>query len=191
MMIFDKKELKDRHFYLFDNIEAYTIKDIIEVIHNVNIYDDKKEHHKKKNFNKYTRKPIKLFINSFGGGIYSGLGLYSVIKSSKTPVHTYLIGAGMSAAFIIYLAGKKRFAYPYSYFMLHQLSSIATGKLKDIEDEAFHFNIIQSKLDEIILKETLITKDQLCKNKELRKDWYIDIQEAKKLKIVHKEIKNV
>lgn len=65
------------------------------------------------------KKPIILLINSFGGDSYAGLGMVSIIKKTKNPVYTCVMGTAMSAASIILAAGKRRFAIPGSRVMIH------------------------------------------------------------------------
>jgi ATP-dependent Clp protease, protease subunit len=75
-------------------------------------------------------KPIHIYINSYGGDIYSGLGLYSFIRSVQdTEIYTYNIGYTASAATIIFLAGDKRYAYRETSFMFHTVNAYTEGKL--------------------------------------------------------------
>ena len=71
-----------RNILLSDNIAADTVKGIIETIMHINHDDDLKE----ADYKDWERKPIKLYINSFGGSCYDGLALIDIIKQSKTPV---------------------------------------------------------------------------------------------------------
>ena len=80
--------------------------------------DDKDE----KNIKDFKRKPIRLYVQSYGGDIYSMWALIDIILSSKTPVYTYCTGYAMSAGFKIFLAGEKRFISKHAVLMYHQLS---------------------------------------------------------------------
>ena len=66
------------------------------------------------------RKPIMLYINSPGGEVTEGFPLIAAIETSKTPVYTVNIGKWDSMAFYIGIAGHKRFALPYTQFLLHE-----------------------------------------------------------------------
>ena len=56
------------------------------------------------------RKPIKIYINSPGGGVSSGMALIDIIKLSKTPVYAYVIGYACSMGGVILVACHKRYA---------------------------------------------------------------------------------
>jgi len=62
--------------------------------------------------------PIKLFINSNGGSIFSGLSIVDAILSSVTPVHTYIDGNASSAATLVSIVGKKRFMFDNSFMLI-------------------------------------------------------------------------
>lgn len=87
-------ERHKRDLLLSDRISQGTVKDIIKDIFEINFDDDEKE----EIYKDWERKPIQLFINSYGGSVYDGLALIDVIKRSKTPVHTVCIGSCMSMA---------------------------------------------------------------------------------------------
>ena len=66
------------------------------------------------------RVPIKLYINSTGGDVYSGYGLISAITSSLTPIYTINQGTCASMAFLIFIAGNKRYSMKNSMFLMHE-----------------------------------------------------------------------
>lgn len=80
------------------------------------------------------RQPIKLFINSPGGSVSEGFPLVSVIELSKTPVYTINIGTWCSMAFWIGITGHKRFALPYTEFLLHEGSLFTGGSSGSVQD---------------------------------------------------------
>ena len=67
----------------------------------------------------HSKEPIKLFISSAGGDDYAMWELIDLIGFINSPVDTYAIGLCASAAAALYLAGRKRYAFPHSYFMIH------------------------------------------------------------------------
>ena len=67
--------------------------------------------------------PVKLYINSGGGGVTSGLSIMDTILRCKVPVHTYVDGFCASAATFLSVVGEKRFMSRNSYMLIHQLSS--------------------------------------------------------------------
>ena len=70
------------------------------------LQEDNEKDQKQKN---YKREPIKLYINSNGGAIDDMWSLIDIMLNSKTPIYTYCTGYAMSAGFLIFLAGSKRF----------------------------------------------------------------------------------
>lgn len=137
----------------------------------------------------YNPKPIKMYIDSFGGSVYQCMGLIGVISKSQVPVHTIVTGAAMSAAFIIAISGHKRFCYNTSTYMYHQISSWNWGKLKDIEEDLEESKRLQVALEEHTLKCTKITKETLDKNYKGKKDWYMTAKQALKFGVVDEVIK--
>ncbi|MGG0308433.1 ATP-dependent Clp protease proteolytic subunit [Priestia megaterium] len=131
------------------------------------------------------RKPIRIFVNSYGGVVYDGFGIGSAIQRSKTPVHTICDGYVMSMGFFIFAAGHKRFAGRFSNFMYHEVSTISIGKNTEIEEVTKENRRIQKMYDEFILEQTDIKKTTLDKVKKAKKDWFFGVDEAVKLGLVH------
>lgn len=117
-------ERHKRDLLLSDRISQGTVKDIIKDIFEINFDDDEKE----EIYKDWERKPIQLFINSYGGSVYDGLALIDVIKRSKTPVHTVCIGSCMSMALWVWLSGAKRFVGKSATLMFHDVSLFAYDK---------------------------------------------------------------
>lgn len=95
------------------------------------------------------RVPIRLYINSPGGNICEGFSIVSAIELSKTPVYTINIGMWASMAFLIGIAGHKRFSLPHMLFLMHDgtnfswdSSNKAQDKMKF--DERFQKEVIKS-----------------------------------------------
>ncbi len=107
----------DRLFYIYGDINARNCADIAYDISQLNYEDDEKEE-KEKN---YKRDPIRIYFNSFGGSVYDMWLLVDTILASKTPVYTYCTGYAMSAAFMIFIAGHKRYMSPHATLMYHQI----------------------------------------------------------------------
>ncbi len=107
----------DRLFYIYGDINARNCADIAYDISQLNYEDDEKEE-KEKNFK---RDPIRIYFNSFGGSVYDMWLLVDTILASKTPVYTYCTGYAMSAAFMIFIAGHKRYMSLHATLMYHQI----------------------------------------------------------------------
>jgi ATP-dependent Clp protease protease subunit len=80
-------------------------------------------------------KPIDVYISSYGGEVYAGLGLYDILMKSKCRIRTHAVGKIMSMAFLIYLSGGERYSTEFSTFMNHSISSMAWGKLYELKAE--------------------------------------------------------
>lgn len=104
------------------------------------------------------KKPITIFINSPGGEIYSGWGIYDMIKFIEAPVRTIICGLAASMGSIISLAANKeqRYATINSKIMIHQplLSGILGGPIADIEIEAAEMIKVKQKIINIYVEAT-------------------------------------
>lgn len=145
------------------------------------ILDDNQKDKEQKNFK---RKPISLYINSYGGEVYGTWSLIDIILSSLTPIYTYCTGYAMSAGFLIFLAGEKRYASKHARFLYHQLGCIRKGKYQDLVEDREEMDYMQNEIEEYVLNRTSISKEQLQKNREHKTDWIIHLEEAKKLNII-------
>ena len=81
------------------------------------------------------RTPIKIYINSPGGNSAEGFAVIAAIKTSQTPVYTINIGQWCSMAFLIGIAGEKRFSLPYMQFLLHEGYNGAIGSVGKVQDK--------------------------------------------------------
>lgn len=132
----------------------------------------------------YLPKPIKLYVDSYGGYVYQCFGLLGIMKASKAPIHTIVTGCAMSCGFLISIAGHKRFGYPKSTYLYHQVSGGVIGKAKDMEEDVIETMRLQKMLEDHTLEFTKITAKRLEKVYKGKKDWFIDTDEALKLRII-------
>ena len=133
---------------------------------------------------KYTPAPIKLYIDSYGGAVYQCFGLLGVMDKSKTPIHTIVTGAAMSCGFMILISGHKRFGYPHSTPLYHQVSTGFYGKIKDMEEKLEESKRLQKKIEELTLERTAISKKKLSDILKNKKDWYMSAEEALALGVI-------
>lgn len=122
------------------------------------------------------RKPIMLYINSECGSISDGFGLIDVILQSKTPVYTVNQGVCGSVAFLVFLAGQRRFTMEHSQFS-SGFSIDSTVKTK--ERLEFEANKLDKMTRKYILDRTDISEDLY--EKKCRTEWYFLSDEAKDL----------
>lgn len=174
-----KPQEQYRKILLSDNIKAETVRDIITKIMEINYDDDLKE----ADYKDWERKPIKLFINSFGGSVYDGLALVDIIKQSKTPVHTISIGSSMSMGFWIYLAGHKRYVGENATLMFHDISTWIWDKSESIKQELNEILRLQKIICNEVINTSLVKQETLDDYITRKAEWYIPADEAIKLKL--------
>ena len=97
------------------------------------------------------KKEISFYINSPGGLVTSGLGIYDTIQYIKPPVSTLCIGQACSMGSFLLAAGEKgkRFSLPNSRIMVHQPSAGFQGQVTDIEIHANEVLSLKKRLNEI------------------------------------------
>lgn len=180
---------KDRDLYLAQQVDQASINLLTKEIININESDiEISKISKIYNFT-YTPKPIKIYIDSYGGSVYQCFGLLSIIKDSKTPIHTIVTGCAMSCGFLISITGHKRLCYEKSTFLYHQVSGGTIGTLKEMEDEIIETKRLMKMLEEHTLEHTKMDKDLLEEIYEKKKDYYINPIKALKLGIIDEIIK--
>jgi len=174
----------ERDLFFAKQVEQPTIEELSKKIIEINNDDEKlKKIYDIYGFD-YKPKPIKIYIDSYGGYVYQCFGLLSIMDKSKTPIHTLATGAAMSCGFMILIHGHKRFAYENATPMYHQVSSTAWGKLKDIEEDVEETKRLQAMIEEMTLKKTKITKKRLEKVYKTKRDWFMSSSEALKQGVV-------
>jgi len=121
---------------------------------------------------------IKLYINSPGGSVTSGLAMYDTMQHVKPDVSVTVVGMAASMAAVLTAAGApgKRFALPNARVMIHQGSAGFSGTPSDIEITAREILASRKKLDEILSKHT---GQQLSKvTKDTDRDYWMSAKEA-------------
>lgn len=131
---------------------------------------------------------IKLYINSPGGSVTSGMAIYDTMQFIKPDVSTICIGMAASMASVLLAAGAKgkRFCLPNSEVMIHQVMGGTEGQASDIKIHAERILKMKDKLNDILVKHTGQTKTQI--EKDTDRDHFMDSIEAKKYGLVDKVI---
>ena len=132
----------------------------------------------------YEPKPIKIYIDSYGGAVYQCFGLLGVMEKSQTPVHTIVTGAAMSCGFMILIYGHKRFGYPMSTPLYHQVSTGFFGKVQDMEEKLEETKRLQKKIEDITVDKTQISKKKLAEILKKKVDGYMSAEEALGLGVI-------
>ena len=105
--------------------------------------------------------PIKLYINSPGGSVTSGLAIYDTMNLVKCPIHTYCFGQAASMGAFLLAAGDKRYSLPNSRIMIHQPSTVVAGKASDIEISFNEIQTLKNVLNKILAKKTKKTLKEI------------------------------
>lgn len=121
------------------------------------------------------RIPIKLFIFSPGGDLAVTMNTVSMIRLSKTPVYTYNMSECFSGAFVLLIAGHKRFALPYSRAMCHFGSGVLGGTYGQTDNAMKDYKAQVEVMKQFILDRTTISPKVL--NKKMTDDWYLNLDE--------------
>lgn len=169
----------DRIFYLSEDVSENSMGNIcFELLKFINF--DIEEDKIKKN---YYKKPIKIFINSFGGSVYDCWSLIDIIEHSTTPIYTYVTGKAMSCGFLIFLAGHKRFATEHATLLCHDVSWSMSGKYEIVKNNVDELHRLKKDIEEYILSKTNIPKQDIYYWNERAKDWYIHSEDFERLGI--------
>ena len=167
-----------RTIWLNNEVYPETISPLLQNIVDINAQDDQESLRFQLQGQTYVRKPIKLYLNSYGGSLYDGLALVSLIQQSKTPVHTYTIGKVMSMGFLLSIVATKRYTYPHTTYMYHSLARQTSGKFASLVEGVEEAARLQNKVDVITLENTFIKKEQLENIHAKKLDWYFDAEDA-------------
>jgi len=133
-------------------------------------------------------KDISLYINSPGGIVSAGLGIYDTIQYIKPDVSTICIGqaASMGALLLSGGASGKRFALPHSRIMIHQPLGGAQGQATDIDIQAKEILRLREELTRIMSHHTGKPYDTVHNDTE--RDFFMTSAEAKEYGIIDKVI---
>ena len=134
------------------------------------------------------KKDISLYINSPGGLVTAGLGIYDTMQYIKPEVSTLCIGQAASMGSFLLSAGKKgkRFSLPNSRIMVHQPSAGYQGQATDIEIHANEVMSLKKRLNEIYSKHTGKGVEEI-KN-ALERDNFMTPENAKEFGLIDKVV---
>ncbi|MBI5866120.1 MAG: ATP-dependent Clp protease proteolytic subunit [Planctomycetes bacterium] len=122
--------------------------------------------------NEDPKADVHLYINSPGGSVYSGMGIYDTMQYIPCAVNTYVIGAAASMAAVLFAAGTtgKRFVLPHSRVMIHQPLGGARGPATDIKIEIEEMIRTQNQLYKVLAKHTAKSLEQITTDCD-RNNW--------------------
>lgn len=124
-------------------------------------------------------KDIQIYINSPGGSVYAGLGIYDTMQFINPDVATICTGIAASMAAVLLCAGQdgKRSGLPHSRVMIHQPLGGAQGQASDIEITAREILKLKKELYEIIAKHSNQPYDKVYDDSD--RDYWMKALEAK------------
>ena len=134
------------------------------------------------------KKEISLYINSPGGLVTAGLGIYDTMQYIKPEVSTLCIGQAASMGSFLLAAGSKgkRFSLPNSRIMVHQPSAGFQGQATDIEIHANEVLSLKKRLNEIYSKHTGKSVDEI--KSSLERDNFMTPENAKDFGLIDKVV---
>jgi ATP-dependent Clp protease, protease subunit len=134
------------------------------------------------------KKEIFFYINSPGGLVTAGLGVYDTMQYIKPPVSTLCIGQASSMGSFLLAAGEKgkRFSLPNSRIMVHQPSAGFQGQATDIEIHANEILSLKKRLNEIYAKHAGRSVDEI--KKALERDKFMTPEDAKSFGLIDKVV---
>lgn len=176
------KDRENRTFYVDYEIEEdYLLIELAKTIIQMNIDE--------KDIPKNELKPIKLFIHSYGGDIEQANFFCDLIQASRIPIITIAMGVAMSAGFLIFLSGHKRYAFRHTQMLVHSGSAAFQGTAEQIEEAQKNYKKQIEAMKTYILERTNI--DEKIFNKNRNKDWYLSVDELEKYSVIDGVIKNI
>ncbi|MBW6484215.1 MAG: ATP-dependent Clp endopeptidase proteolytic subunit ClpP [Vicingaceae bacterium] len=125
------------------------------------------------------KKDIQIYLNSPGGGVYAGLGIYDTMQYIAPDVATICTGMAASMGAVLLCAGAdgKRTALPHSRVMIHQPMGGAQGQATDIEITAREIQKLKKELYDIIAKHSKQSYDKVWADGD--RDYWMIASEAK------------
>jgi ATP-dependent Clp protease protease subunit len=130
--------------------------------------------------------PIHFYINSPGGSVYAGLGIYDIMQHVSCPVYTYCVGLAASMGSLLLAAGAAghRHSLPHSRIMIHQPLGGAQGQCSDIQIQANEIQDLKDTLNGIYVTHGAgkISFDQVVQ--ETDRDNYLSPSKAIELGII-------
>lgn len=135
------------------------------------------------------KKDIKLYLNTPGGSVTSGLAIYDTMQHVKAPVSTICVGIAASMGAVLLAAGQKgkRYILPNAEVMLHQIMGGVEGQAVEIEITARHILKLKDRLNQILVKHTGQKMDKI--ERDTDRDYWLTAQEAKEYGLVDEVLK--
>ena len=133
-------------------------------------------------------KDINVYINSPGGSVTAGLGIYDTMQYVRSPISTICLGQAASMGALLLCAGTtgKRYALPNARVMIHQPMGGFQGQATEIDIQAREILKIRERLNEILVKHTGQPIEKIQQNTE--RDYFMSAEETKEYGIIDEVI---
>ncbi len=168
-----EKSLKNREIFLWGGVDDQSSEEIVKKI----LYLDSEG-----------QGEIRLYINSPGGVISSGLAIYDAMQSVKSEISTICMGQAASMGAVLLAAGQKgkRFAWPHARIMIHQpaISGHMFGPASDIKIQADEVLRIREELNRILAAHTNKPFEKIAEDTD--RDFYMNAQQAIEYGVIDK-----
>ena len=130
------------------------------------------------------KKDITLYVNSPGGSVTAGMGVYDTMQYVQPDVSTICVGMAASMGAVLLAGGApgKRFALPNAEIMIHQVMGGAEGQASDIEINAKHILRVKERLNKILAQHTGQSVKKV--EKDADRDYYMSAEEAKEYGLI-------
>lgn len=124
--------------------------------------------------------PLEIVFNSPGGAVIDGLELYDRIlawRAAGTRIDTVIMGNAASMAGVLAQAGETRRMGPNAYLMIHEVSAGMVGKASFMQDQTDFVKRLQEQMMSILASRAKLPLEEI-KERSLRKDWWMNAEEA-------------
>nr|XP_021192060.2 ATP-dependent Clp protease proteolytic subunit [Helicoverpa armigera] len=131
-----------------------------------------------------SKKPVHLYINSPGGNVTAGLGIYDTMQYITPPVATWCVGQACSMASLLLAAGASgmRHALPNSRIMIHQPSGGVRGQATDIQIQAEEILKLKAQINTLYVRHTGLPIEKVQSSME--RDYFMSPTEAKSFGLI-------
>lgn len=131
-------------------------------------------------------KDIFMYINSPGGSVSAGLGIYDTMRYIKPDIHTLCVGSAVSMGCFLLAGGTpgKRYSLPHSRIMMHQVSGAAEGNINDVEITLEEMQTVNNILMTLLAENTGMSLEEVKEHYD--RDKWMSAEQAKELGIIDK-----
>jgi len=131
-----------------------------------------------------SKKDIQIYLNTPGGSVYAGLGIYDTMQYISAPVATLCLGQAASMAALLLAAGEKgmRYSLPHSRILIHQPMGGFQGQATDIDIQAREIIRLKAVLNKILARHT--GTDLAKVEKDTERDYFMSASEAREYGLI-------